>query len=217
MPRAAVRGRGVRRCRDGARDLLRSRSGRGRRRDGACRAAGRQRLCLCLGHARRRIPVRGDDAGDRRARLSDLRPPSVEASRIDALRTLWQGAGLVEVATCTISIERTFDDFDGSGASRAPARASHRCWRRWVRRTCCACRSACARVCRPRTTGASLMERAPTRYADASRAEARIAAAARRGVGSARHRDRVVARVAVDELARAGRCRPWRAARHSTA
>ena len=39
-------------------------------------------------------------------------PPSVEASRIDALRTLWQGAGLVDVATCTIAIERTFDDFD---------------------------------------------------------------------------------------------------------
>jgi SAM-dependent methyltransferase len=39
-------------------------------------------------------------------------PPSVEASRIDALRTLWQGAGLVDVATCAISIERTFADFE---------------------------------------------------------------------------------------------------------
>lgn len=39
-------------------------------------------------------------------------PPSVEAARVDALRALWQGAGLVDVDTCVISIERTFDDFD---------------------------------------------------------------------------------------------------------
>ena len=39
-------------------------------------------------------------------------PPSVEAARLDALRASWQGAGLVDVATCAISIERTFDDFD---------------------------------------------------------------------------------------------------------
>jgi SAM-dependent methyltransferase len=39
-------------------------------------------------------------------------PPSPGASRIDAMRDLWTGAGLVRVETREITVERTFIDFD---------------------------------------------------------------------------------------------------------
>lgn len=39
-------------------------------------------------------------------------PPSREASRIDAMRDLWAGAGLDSVETREITVQRTFDDFD---------------------------------------------------------------------------------------------------------
>jgi SAM-dependent methyltransferase len=41
-----------------------------------------------------------------------LWPPSVEASRIEALASLWTGAGLVDVETRQVDVERTFPDFD---------------------------------------------------------------------------------------------------------
>ena len=39
-------------------------------------------------------------------------PPSPDASRIDAMRDLWNGAGLVSVETREITVRRTFIDFD---------------------------------------------------------------------------------------------------------
>jgi SAM-dependent methyltransferase len=39
-------------------------------------------------------------------------PPSVGASRIDAMRDLWTGAGLEAVETRKITVQRTFADFD---------------------------------------------------------------------------------------------------------
>jgi len=39
-------------------------------------------------------------------------PPSPDASRIDALRNLWTGAGLESVETREISVQRTFANFD---------------------------------------------------------------------------------------------------------
>ncbi|MDB4880779.1 MAG: methyltransferase protein [Gemmatimonadetes bacterium] len=39
-------------------------------------------------------------------------PPSPDASRIDALRALWTGAGLHDVDTHEITVQRTFSDFD---------------------------------------------------------------------------------------------------------
>jgi SAM-dependent methyltransferase len=39
-------------------------------------------------------------------------PPSLEASRIETMRELWAGAGLVEIETRSIEVERSFDDFD---------------------------------------------------------------------------------------------------------
>jgi len=41
-----------------------------------------------------------------------LRPPSVAASRIEALRELWTGAGLEAVETRQITASRTFADFE---------------------------------------------------------------------------------------------------------
>jgi hypothetical protein len=39
-------------------------------------------------------------------------PPSPDASRIDAMRDLWTGAGLDSVETRAITVQRTFADFD---------------------------------------------------------------------------------------------------------
>ena len=39
-------------------------------------------------------------------------PPSPGASRMDAMRNLWDGAGLDDVETREITVQRTFDDFD---------------------------------------------------------------------------------------------------------
>lgn len=47
----------------------------------------------------------------RSAGLTPLWPPSVEASRIEALRGLWTGAGLTQVETREIVVQRTFPDF----------------------------------------------------------------------------------------------------------
>jgi SAM-dependent methyltransferase len=41
-----------------------------------------------------------------------LWPPSVEASRIDTMQAIWTDAGLVQVETQVISVQRTFADFD---------------------------------------------------------------------------------------------------------
>jgi SAM-dependent methyltransferase len=41
-----------------------------------------------------------------------LWPPSVEASRMESLQALWHGAGMTEIETRRITVERTFDDFD---------------------------------------------------------------------------------------------------------
>lgn len=41
------------------------------------------------------------------------RPPSMDASRIDAMRQLWDDAGFETVRTRTIEVSRRFDDFDG--------------------------------------------------------------------------------------------------------
>ena len=45
-------------------------------------------------------------------------PPSVEASRLDVIRALWTGAGLEDVATTEITVERVFADFADFGLDR---------------------------------------------------------------------------------------------------
>jgi SAM-dependent methyltransferase len=44
--------------------------------------------------------------------LTVVDPPSPEASRIEVLRDLWTGAGLDEVETREITVQRTFPDFE---------------------------------------------------------------------------------------------------------
>ncbi len=39
-------------------------------------------------------------------------PPRPDASRLDVLHDLWTGAGLIDVETRVITVERSFDDFD---------------------------------------------------------------------------------------------------------
>jgi SAM-dependent methyltransferase len=53
----------------------------------------------------------------------DVRPPSSAASRMDRLLGLWTGAGLCDVDSRVIRVQRTFDDFESfwiatSGAGR---------------------------------------------------------------------------------------------------
>jgi SAM-dependent methyltransferase len=62
--------------------------------------------------------------------IAPLRPPSADASRIEALRTLWTAAGLEAVETREITVQRTFSDFDDfwsrstTGGSIRPALAA---------------------------------------------------------------------------------------------
>ena len=44
-------------------------------------------------------------------------PPSPDASRLEAMRDLWTGAGLEAVETRDITVRRTFDDFEAFWAS----------------------------------------------------------------------------------------------------
>jgi hypothetical protein len=44
--------------------------------------------------------------------FAPVRPPSVDASKMDALQTLWEDAGLDSVETRKIEVKRTFADFD---------------------------------------------------------------------------------------------------------
>lgn len=44
--------------------------------------------------------------------LTPPRPPQMDASRLDALRGLWTGAGLEAVETREITVRRTFTDFE---------------------------------------------------------------------------------------------------------
>ena len=44
--------------------------------------------------------------------LKPLRPPRADASRMEALRQLWTDAGLDEIETREIAVQRTFADFD---------------------------------------------------------------------------------------------------------
>jgi len=39
-------------------------------------------------------------------------PPSRDASRLEALSALWQAAGLGAIETCTLTVQRTFADFE---------------------------------------------------------------------------------------------------------
>jgi SAM-dependent methyltransferase len=44
--------------------------------------------------------------------IAPVNPPSVEASRIDAMRDLWRGTGLEAIETREITVQRTFPSFE---------------------------------------------------------------------------------------------------------
>ena len=46
------------------------------------------------------------------AGLAPVWPPSAAAANLEALRSLWTGAGLVDIETRVITVQRTFADFD---------------------------------------------------------------------------------------------------------
>ncbi len=58
------------------------------------------------------FPLEPIQAEMRAMGLKPVLPPSAGASRIDALRSLWIGAGLDAVETREIAVHRTFADFD---------------------------------------------------------------------------------------------------------
>lgn len=58
------------------------------------------------------FPLEPIQAEMRAMGIFPLRPPSADASRIEALRDLWTCAGLETVETTQIAVQRTFVDFD---------------------------------------------------------------------------------------------------------
>ena len=58
------------------------------------------------------FPLHAMQAEMRALGASPPRPPSLEASRSEAMHALWTDAGLTDVAVTSIEAVRTFDDFD---------------------------------------------------------------------------------------------------------
>lgn len=58
------------------------------------------------------FPLEPIQAEMRAMGMKPMLPPSVDAARIDAMRSLWTAAGLDAVETRVIHVERTFADFD---------------------------------------------------------------------------------------------------------
>jgi len=80
-------------------------------------------------------------------------PPSPGASRMDAMRDLWTGAGLTAVETREISVQRTFIDFDDYWTTIRTDRASERSSRRCPPKNWRTSRRGCARACRQTAAG----------------------------------------------------------------
>jgi hypothetical protein len=76
------------------------------------------------------FPLEPIQAELRVAGFSPPRPPTSEVSKMDALEKLWSEAGLVDIATRRIDVERHFADYDDFweaatlGASIRPLLAS---------------------------------------------------------------------------------------------
>ena len=110
---AAVRATSFRCRRHGACHFLRPRSRQGRGRNGSGGSAGRTGCRLCVGCARRRLPVRSDLAGNPSSRcharfFPPIHPPANWRRFVD----LWTDAGLEAVETREIVVERTFPTFE---------------------------------------------------------------------------------------------------------
>jgi SAM-dependent methyltransferase len=91
------------------------------------------------------------------------RPPSSGASRMQALRDLWTGAGLDAIATKRSWYSEPLPVSMISGQPAYWGRASGRQLPRWLPATSNSSRHACARACRPTPQAASPTVRAQTR------------------------------------------------------
>ena len=58
------------------------------------------------------FPIEPFRAQMRAMGLKPMGPPREDASRIDVLRELWSGAGLLDLETKEITVHRTFTDFE---------------------------------------------------------------------------------------------------------
>jgi len=58
------------------------------------------------------LPIAPIEVGMRAMGLTPLHPPRSEISQLEALRQLWQDAGLQDVETKVIAVKRTFTDFE---------------------------------------------------------------------------------------------------------
>jgi len=58
------------------------------------------------------FPLEGIAAEMRESGIAPRLPPSVVASTLEASSALWQQAGLQQVRTCAITVQRTFERFD---------------------------------------------------------------------------------------------------------
>jgi ubiquinone/menaquinone biosynthesis C-methylase UbiE len=58
------------------------------------------------------FPLDAMQAEMRKMGLTPLLPPSVAVSRMEALRELWEGSGLADIATREFTVERTFTNFE---------------------------------------------------------------------------------------------------------
>jgi SAM-dependent methyltransferase len=68
-----------------------------------------------------RSPLEPIWAGMRAIGIQPANPPRAEASRLEALRALWTGAGLVDVETRAIEVTRTFRDAEEFWAVTSPS------------------------------------------------------------------------------------------------
>ena len=89
-------------------------------------------------------------------------PPSVDASRIAALRDLWTGAGLVAVETREIAVQRIFADFEDFWSTSTHSGRCERRWPRWRRATPNNSKHGCARASQWTPLGVSYLMQAPT-------------------------------------------------------
>ena len=109
------------------------------------------------------FPLEPIQAEMRAMGLKPVLPPSAGASRMDALRSLWTGAGLEAVETREITVQRTFADFDDSGRPACWPRAFDRWSPQWRPAMSNGSRHGCASACRQTPRGALPTVHAPTR------------------------------------------------------
>ena len=119
--------------------------------------------------------------------VAHLRPPSADASRMEALRGLWKGAGIEAIETREISVERTFKDFDDVLGHQCVGLERGTYTRLDACRGCRGLEISCSqRACPPTPRDASPLALAPTPSKATCLSSANVACVACRSGGRAR-------------------------------